>query len=764
MEPPPRFLTDKELKGILKAAKQSRTNPATKIPLTREQLLQRCLELQLIRLQDAAVPPGRYYSLQEARQLLNLPGTNKEGRDVLLQRCLEQGLIREQDVSAKATRKRAAPLDPETKAQLRQHAHASDGSYTVTRNLLENLLQPASKAVVMGLVEDAVCRTQLIVLHAYQMLKLWFLHTHQAGEPLALPSSDLCLYMLYGVSKEGVPSGPGGDPALRVAVKDFYLHHYRPLLPQGHQPPTRHRITNVLCYESRAMATHYSTNLKTHFAEHVRRWVNSHFHLRDCAREISTDTTLTGAAKKAAKKALWATYRVVKEDLMDGSPQMQVRTQDPQLAQWVLQQRQLLLPEGPFQEESVAYDVKVRPEAYLAGSLKLAAQMEGEGLPLFAAVPQRTSDIPCHITLDTLALKELLGVAKGKDKLSWEVKRAVWSEWFKVEARCFRRGNKLAPRFVFRGMLKTDGVSASVLLIRSDLRHDILVKETGKKKRKRGGDAAPSEEEVRYLGRDWPHGGRRLVAGDPGKDDILYMGDSQGQYMRYTKCQRRRESKALRYEQIRQQLHEATGALAGRTVQEWQSLLAGYRSRSIAVGPYSEWIRAKAAATDALGAHWSSPSFRRLRFNQWVNLRRSEDLFIKRFRAMYGGPGEVLVGLGDHSAGGGGKHLRHSPPTKRQGLHPISRRNGYDTALLGEYLTTQRCSICRKGRCQPYKHHISSGTGKDRKAHGLLRCDQCCAHHNRNKNAVRNQLRVGAAALAGEERPANLRRRSEPQF
>ena len=63
--------------------------------------------------------------------------------------------------------------------------------------------------------------------------------------------------------------------------------------------------------------------------------------------------------------ALWATYRVVKEDLLDGSPQVQVRTLEPQLAQWVLQQSQALLPEGPFQEESVAYDVRVRTEAYL---------------------------------------------------------------------------------------------------------------------------------------------------------------------------------------------------------------------------------------------------------------------------------------------------------------------------------------------------------------------------------------------------------------
>ena len=764
MEPPPRFLPDKELKSILKAARQPLSNPATRIALKRDQLLQRCLELGLIRHQDAAVPPGRHYSIQELRGLLHLPTKNKETRPVLLQRCLDRGLLTELDVQAKATRTRVAPLETDEKARLRQHAHTSDGSYTVTRNLLDNLLLPSCKAVVMGLIEAAACRTQLIVLHGYQLLKLWLLYKQQAGQPPELPSSDMCLYMLYAVSREGMPGCPGGNLALKGEVKDFYAQHYRPLLLEGHQAPLRHRLTNILCYESRAMATHYTTNLKTHLAEHVRRWVNSHFHLKDRAMQITKDASLKGAAKKEAKKAMWATYKAVKEDLLDGSPEVELKTQEPDLVEWVLQQRQLLLPVGPFEEGSVAYDVKVRPQAYLASSLKLAAQMEEEGLPLFASVPQRTSNIPCHITLDTQALLELLGVARSKkDKLSWEVKQVTWRRWFKVDSRCFRRGNQRAPRFVFRGMLKTDGVAASVLLIRSDLRQDIKVKEPRKKKRKRD-EEEPDEDELRYLDKDWPQEDRRLVAGDPGKDDILYMGDGQGHYLRYTKCQRRRESKAVRCEQIRQQLHAAAGPLGGRMVQEWEALLGKHRSRSVAVGPYTDWIRVKTAATDATGGHWSNQSFRRLRFNQAVNQRRSEDRFVKRFKEVYGGPDKALVGLGDYSKGGGGKHLKHSPPTKRQGLHPMFRRHGYDTCLLGEFLTTQRCSICMRGKCQPYKRHISSGTGKDRKAHGLLQCDTCHAHHNRNKNAVHNQLRVGVAALAGEERPADLRRRDEPQL
>jgi hypothetical protein len=95
MDPPARYWSYGDLKDALKERRQRISDPTTKKPLDRQQLLQKALQLGILSEADAAVPDGKYYQLKELTQLLGHGSSNKNkaSRQQLLQQCLERGLI-----------------------------------------------------------------------------------------------------------------------------------------------------------------------------------------------------------------------------------------------------------------------------------------------------------------------------------------------------------------------------------------------------------------------------------------------------------------------------------------------------------------------------------------------------------------------------------------------------------------------------------------------------------------------------------------------
>jgi hypothetical protein len=439
----------------------------------------------------------------------------------------------------------------------------------------------------------------------------------------------------------------------------------------------------------------------------------------------------------------------------NGSPAFEPTVTDPDLRAWVLEQRATVLPSGPYAKQSIAYDVKVRPEAYLSSMLKVCDSLSLAGKKMFHTLPQRVSDVPCHVTIDTDALVDLLGNRGGSGLLTWEKKQQIWEKFFKVRGRQFRRGNSKAPRYVFKGAIATDGMSASVVLVRTDLRDQ-------KRVNKEGTLEQTGDNGIAYLSA-MPAVQLRKLQGtsiptiDPGCRDIVYVKASeQGPKMRYTAPMRRKHMKVKRYNAIRKGVHAEAGVVAGKTVLQWNDCLSAHSSRTTDVERYKDWIRVKSYVTMLTSKHWSKPVFARLRFNAKVNKRRSEDVFVTKFGEMFGKPETTKhIAIGDWSKTT--CHLKNSAPTPQKGLHAMFRRHGYNTWLIGEQYTSKRCSVCCSGDCCTFKERLGK-KGATQPVHGLLKCQntQCGAIHNRNGNAVNNQLRVVEAILAGQERPNYL--------
>lgn len=772
------------------------------------------------------LPVAQFLKISELRKLLQdakLPVA--KSRSEMLAALVAAKLLTEEQAGAKSTRRRAPRMDVHRRAELAKVLIPEDADRPVVsvKSSLSSLLRHvADRSTVVGKIETAVRNVNRIVSHAYQLLKLKAIGDFDDGRQIDY-SETACLGALYACSKEGAPDDPAHSD-----IASFFEQRYAPVasreLPDDDQDasfvastsdsthldrlravaklrdvlPSRRHLINVLCYEAREMSKNARVNVACHLSQHVRTWVNAAFEVKRLVSDQWRRDDIDADSKRSAVRALRARYEKIKHDLLhhDGEP-----TCDSEHLDFVTEARSVLWPPGrPLENGCVAYDVKVEATTleYVAPMIEISRHIEALGAKGFHALPQRTSFVPSYIILDTVAVQDILADGtRQSELLSWDVKQSIWRRWFRVDTRRFRRGNRTAPRYVFKHILKTDGIAASIVLVRTDRRDDIKIRTRKKKKkkakkpprRKKGattsGQHADVEQADHLAGDDGtaypyvdgppdalPDGAaqRRCVAIDPGTNDIVYAqsrviaadGEVQVATLRYTRTRRRRETKWRRHRVIRSQL-EAQGGFVwrGLTIGEVQTLvLGGASSRSATAMGAEEWIATRTAVETAMYDAYADGAYRRLRWHGYIMRRRSEDRFVRQFRDTYGGPDDVLIAFGDCSIT---THTRGREPTiKGESQRAMFARNGYgrSLALVNEYRTTVGCSTCKQGDAvtfmtldvnpKPWRQ------GKPWKVHGLLRCKSCGAHHNRNKNATTNQLRVAEAALAGVARPDDL--------
>src|SRR3989338_8219724 len=89
--------------------------------------------------------------------------------------------------------------------------------------------------------------------------------------------------------------------------------------------------------------------------------------------------------------------------------------------------------------------------------------MEKRAKKIFQAFPLRTNIVPKNITLDTTSIIHLF-ITKNKSEYLRSVSKhqtEIWSYLLNLKKRVFRRKG-----YAFNGMIKTNGISTSILLIK----------------------------------------------------------------------------------------------------------------------------------------------------------------------------------------------------------------------------------------------------------------------------------------------------------
>ena len=280
--------------------------------------------------------------------------------------------------------------------------------------------------------------------------------------------------------------------------------------------------------------------------------------------------------------------------------------------------KKLVLPTRiRFEKELIYYDIQCKPQDYYPAMLRMTAYVEEAGRKPRSFCPLRTSLIPKHITLDTTTLVHLLWDQKGKSRLltAGELvrnKSRILETFFHTDKKEFN-----LKHYRFNHMIDTDGVSASLLFIRSDL--------YGKKTPKTKPIVKPEQyiDELSECERN-NLSGRKVIGIDPNISDLLYCANEDAsERFRYTQKQRRQETKKKKYEQIIQNAknHEL---VEGRTITQWETDLTVHNHKTVSFDRFKAYVKAKLLVNSKIEDFYKARIYRKLKLNRFWNTRKSE--------------------------------------------------------------------------------------------------------------------------------------------
>jgi hypothetical protein len=626
------------------------------------------------------------------------------------------------------------------------------------------LRQDVDADAVTALFTGVAKRASALATRALFLVKLLLLHKFGAGEPLPQITHT---FMLDALKVVGRPSRRVRASAGQDELAAFYDEHFRPQLPAGDEPPSYEFLGDALGYIARSLVAAVETNIEQHFVEYVEAYVNACFDKRGTLARIEDERRQQQQSDPPVRidyEAEASTFlnllRAIKTDLLNVNREPRHTPQD--LHGWIDRERGLVLPnKEDFTRGLVAYDVACHPQDYLLPMLRMTRAMESMGARLRNVVPLRTTLVPMHVTFDTLTLVRLFHASgvfnhfeESKTKLEHDFaghKDDIWSALFQTDdARIFHSHD-----YAFDHMIRTDGVSCCVIHARRGLEGAARPKGKRRRKRKKKKRTEKYIDELTEAERASLQGAA-VVGIDPGINNLLFCSmdtDDGAVTYRYTQAQRRFETKARHYANVE---HEAkkSADIEGRSVVQWESTLSAHNFKTVDVERFKACIRAKLAVYEKLGPFYAERLWRKMRLNGYWARGRSERKMVADFRAAFGAPPAVVVGMGDWAQRG---HCKFKEPVKGKGLRDVLRRAGYRVLLVDEFRTSIQCSSCQapEAVCSEFLRRSDEDAWLD---HGLLRCQSCKRRWKRDANGAANMARLTRAALAHEARPAYLSR------
>lgn len=634
--------------------------------------------------------------------------------------------------------------------------------YTVLKIPLAKIVKDSDTQMQLFKAADRLNR---ITLHLYQFLRLWTLNHFTATGKVPRITKE-AIKMAYRAILD-TASCPGRKPSgenklLLEEFEAFFTTHYQPL---GGVKISGKNLTNIINeYMSIDILTNIENNIRCHYSKYINRYVNGNF--LDTL-EISTK------AERDVKRQVRAELAAVKRDLMT-----EKFTSDNKYHSWIIEQRQLILPE--LTEVTHYLGHKVDPQKYLAGMFYMNRKLEELGRKTFQPFPLRRELIPKYLPIDSHALVSLLDL-EGKGKYYSELlgsREEIWNAFFKMDHKIFQH-----KKITFDYRLLTDGLTTSLQFVAKSGEE---VKMARKAKMREGRDKArkircgelvelpvvetypvsviipktkPSKEkkskrdEWKYLEDLTPEEVEDLKDGfmvcDPGKKNLLYLMLEDGKKLRFTSKERHKFTKLKDFQTKIEKFRQNKGILA------LEVPLRGVCSKSSNLEGFQKYIRVKNEVNRNLGNLYNCEIFRKLKWYSYVNRERYINKIIgriKEFSRKKDGEIRTLI-YGDYDSR---NNLKGCVPVPGIGLkRKISRQ--LKIVNLDEFRTSA-LSYNKEEYCG---NLIVEDNGKRREVHSILTYNgdnigQGCI--GRDLNAVRNMKMLVEFFLEGKGRPLNFRR------
>lgn len=618
---------------------------------------------------------------------------------------------------------------------------------------IQKILKSDLPIDVLERINDAVSRTNIITTNSYFLLRLWVLQKYHNNREIPIITEDTIRMSMKSLVKASAgPKPKGNNLALLQEFQNIGNSIFT--LQDGKN------LSAILDYYATTMITAIENNIKMHFIDYIKRFVNSYF------KNIYQNEL----QNKEFKKQFYKELQQVKNDIINDA---EILTCDEKYHNWLNDNRYKIVPEN--YDTSYFYDIKVNPQKYLKHMIFMNLQLEEMNTKMFQFFPLQTHLIPRHIQIDTKSLVELLIDTDKKqyfDNIETN-KEKLWNTFFKLHH---------MNKYVFDYTIITDGYSVSLRFLHTDFVNEERIKKdkmkNGKKlmkgltdeekeikkqekqvqqnklkeeNRKRRELEKKEKKEVLHefpyideVSKDFLDGKHLFI--DPGKRSLLTMMDDDGNYFSYTNKQRIKETKRIKYSSLLKNYKDK------QHITEIENTLSLFNSKTCDIKNFKEYIKEKLKVNDAIAKLYQNEKFRKYKWYSYINTKRTEDNMLNKIENKYGK--DIKIIIGDWSIG---KQMRNFISTPNLSIKrklntrfEVYNIDEFRTSCLN-YKTEELCN----NLYLPDKKNI------ERKMHSILTFKmenkrKGCI--NRDKNGCKNIQKVFNHYIETGERPEKYKR------
>lgn len=590
------------------------------------------------------------------------------------------------------------------------------------------------KKEIIGIINDAVYRVNIIVFHTYNFLKLYLIHLYDQNKKFP----DISVKFVYSIMKivsirNDARGRKSKNDAITNEIKKFFDEHYKPLINEN-DLVSDDKLSYILkTYECVDIIKNIKNNIKEHFISHVKKYIGIKMKHKSQIFKIKHDETIKKETKCELIRFVTKTVNNIISDVFCTDRKKMI-SNDPFMLILVNQYKKEILPNKKYKKNNIFYDIEVDPLSYLYSMITINRKIQAhnvfhkENHKLFHPLPLRTSILPRYITIDTCALISLFSGKASYFNNAYDKSREIWSSLFNLDLKCFKRKG-----YKFANMIKTDGVACSIILEELNKKEKSVFKKIDlpedkmyidwednekpiKKTKKKFLKKSEKNEYIHKPIEDFQYiddinidllRGRKIVTIDPGHNNLIYATSINGNEeathfdfrknkikvninqvsyttFRYTRNQRNHESKKIRYQKI-------INRIKTKEIIKMETKFSKYNSHTCDFIEFKSYLKAKIELNRKLYEHYYQSIYRKLKFNRYINTNKSETKMIKNFKEKFGNPNEVVIIFGDYSKS---ETMKKSEPHIVKRIKNLFKQNKYKVYLIDEYNTSKKCHKC----------------------------------------------------------------------
>ena len=325
-----------------------------------------------------------------------------------------------------------------------------DKIITTKCSLDKILIEPNFKPILF----DVCFRTNQIVIHTYQFLRLWILHKYKNN--LDIPEINFntlkMAFCALTTNDKGGNKPQGDNLKLLEEFEKFYLEHYKNL--NYDNKINGSYLSQILNSMAVDMLTNIENNIKLHFFKYLNRFVNSSFKKQNNDLVEKAEKGKKTEIRKQLNKEVYE----IKQDLLNNT-----LNSNPKYHNWINTHRNNIFYKDFI--NSYEFDVENNPQKYLKSMIYMCLEIEKLETKSFQFFPLRTDIIVKYIPLDSKSIIEIF-VKNDKGKILSNIekyKKKLWSKFVKLDEPIFTQSN-----YQFDYKIYTDCYSVSIQMLRKD--------------------------------------------------------------------------------------------------------------------------------------------------------------------------------------------------------------------------------------------------------------------------------------------------------